>query len=89
MAIGRDKLEREINVIEIIKSRRYFKAALKILLTRKQRDRLMEKTRYLHIDLKAEDESGSCTETDLDTNELLSDPEERFLVAEQSAQAIN
>lgn len=78
LQIGRDKLDKEINIIEIIKSRRYFKASLKLLLTKKQRERLQRKTQYIHVDPEGSDESGSCTETDFDTDELRSDPEERF-----------
>ena len=33
LKIGRKKMEREVNIVEIIKSRRYFKAALQRLLT--------------------------------------------------------
>ena len=47
--MGRRKLEKETNIISIIKSRRYFNAAIKLLLTKHQRDRLKEHTKYLHI----------------------------------------
>ena len=40
---------REINIIEIIKSRRIFMNALKMLLTKKQRMKLKETSRYISI----------------------------------------
>ena len=39
MQLGRQRLKEETNIIQIIKSRRYFKYALKLLLTREQRQR--------------------------------------------------
>ena len=47
---ARDQMREEINIIEIIKSRRYQKAALKILLSKQQRHTLKEQCRYLAID---------------------------------------
>ena len=47
--LGRDQMNFETNIIEIIKSRRYFSAALKILLTPEQRAKLKERTRYITI----------------------------------------
>ena len=43
-------MEVETNIIEIIKSRRYFNAALRFLMTKKQRLRLKERGRYIVID---------------------------------------
>ena len=47
---ARIKMLQEINIIEIIKSRRLQGAALKILLTKQQRRKLKEQSRYLAID---------------------------------------
>ena len=47
---ARDALEKEINIIEIIKSRRYFNGALKQLLSKKQRMKIKERSRYLTVD---------------------------------------
>ena len=51
---------RETNVIEIIKSKRYFNAALRFLMSKKQRMRLKERGRYTVIDpdLKTERKFG-------------------------------
>ena len=40
----------EINIVEIIKSRRYFQMALRLLLSKKQRLLLKSKSRYTEID---------------------------------------
>ena len=42
-------MQQETNIIEIIKSRRYFNAALHFLLDKKQRMRLKERGRYTVI----------------------------------------
>ena len=42
LALGRAKLEKESNIITILQSRRYFNAALKQLLTKKQRQTLKD-----------------------------------------------
>ena len=52
---ARDKVALETNIIEIIKSRRYSCAALKLLLTKEQRDKLKEQTRYYAIDPESEE----------------------------------
>ena len=52
---AREKLEKELNVIELIKSRRYFARALKMLVPPETRLRLREETRYLVIDPDSED----------------------------------
>ena len=53
-AKARDKLESELNVIELIKSMRYFAKALKTLISADQRLKLREKTRYFVIDPESE-----------------------------------
>ena len=88
IAMGRDKLEKESNIIEIIKSRRYFNASLKILLSKRQRMRLKERTRYLHVNPRAKQNSDSDA-TDFLTDELLTDPEERFLNGEEPKSKID
>mmetsp|Transcript_36663 Transcript_36663/g.48146 ORF Transcript_36663/g.48146 Transcript_36663/m.48146 type:complete len:240 (-) Transcript_36663:585-1304(-) len=81
--MARKKLEKESNIIEIIKSRRYFSASLKLLLTRRQRMRLKERTRYLHMNPHVKKDIGSDEEvSDFETDELLTDPEEQFLNGE-------
>ena len=52
---AREKLEKELNVIELIKSRRYFAKALKMLVPAETRLRLREQTRYLLIDPESDD----------------------------------
>ena len=47
---ARNLLAREINIIDIIKSRRLIHRALRELLTKSQRVRLQERARYLDID---------------------------------------
>ena len=51
-------MEDEINIIEIVKSRRYFKNALKMLLSREQRLYMREQSNYNIID-PSDDESES------------------------------
>ena len=46
---GRELLEKETNICEIIKSRRYFNKALNFLLTKRQRKYLRERTRYVML----------------------------------------
>lgn len=46
---ARSQLLQEINIIEIIKSRRFFKKALKVLLSKKKRYELKERSRYISI----------------------------------------
>lgn len=46
---ARERMQRETNIIEIVKSRRYFNAALRFLLTKKQRMRIKERGRYTVI----------------------------------------
>ncbi len=62
------KLSKEINIVEIIKSQRYFNAALRFLLSKPQRMKLKERGRYTTIDpdveevVKALENSGEHTE---------------------------
>ena len=49
---ARASLMKEINIIEIVKSRRFFKKALKLLLSKKKRMELKERSRYISIDPK-------------------------------------
>jgi len=65
---ARGLLKHETNIIEIIKSRRYFNAALRFLLTKKQRMRIKERGRYTSVnpdlkkDAKKEDDSNEYTD---------------------------
>ena len=52
-------MEKEIDIIELIKSRRFFKLALKHLLTKEMRMQLKERSRYLLIDPEKETTSTS------------------------------
>ena len=53
-------LDTETNIVKIVKSRRYFKAALKMLLSREKRKQLKEKSRYISIDPSSDsDDNGS------------------------------
>ena len=49
MEIARNKLNKEINIIEIVKSWRYFDRALHHLLPEKKRFDFKEKSRYIAI----------------------------------------
>ena len=51
---GRELLTKETNIIEIIKSRRYFTRALRLLLTKDQRMRLKERSRYISLNPDAD-----------------------------------
>ena len=50
MEMARNKLNKEINIIEIVKSWRYYERALHYLLPEKKRLDLKERTRYITID---------------------------------------
>lgn len=54
--MAHQKLNEEMNVIELIKMQRYFAKALRSLLTAGQRFELREQTRYLIIDPATSDE---------------------------------
>ena len=49
-------MQRETNIIEIVKSRRYFNAALRFLLTKKQRMKLKERGRYTVVNPELQQE---------------------------------
>ena len=49
MQLAREKLHREINIIEIVKAWRYFSKALHYLLPEKERLDFKERTRYISI----------------------------------------
>ena len=55
---ARGQLLEEINIIEIIKSRRFFQKALKVLLTKKKRLELKERSRYISINPDDIDKTG-------------------------------
>ena len=55
--MARNKLNKEINIIEIVKSWRYFERALHHLLPEKKRLDLKEKSRYIAINPDPEKES--------------------------------
>lgn len=48
-----EKMNKETNIIDIIKSRRFFEAAIRKLLSREQIDVLKERSRYITIDPSA------------------------------------
>ena len=50
--LARAQMAEEINIVEIIKSRRYFNMALRQLLTKKQRSMMKEKSRFIVINPK-------------------------------------
>ena len=50
MKMAREKLDKEINIIEIVKSWRYFESALRFLLPEKKRLDFKERSRYIAID---------------------------------------
>lgn len=55
LQMAREKLNKEINIIEIVKSWRYFELAIKSLLDERQRIDFKEKSRYIAIDPDPED----------------------------------
>ena len=48
--MAREKLDKEINIIEMVKSWRYFEQAIKYLLPEKQRLDFKERARYIAVD---------------------------------------
>ena len=40
----------EINIVQIVKSRRYFQMAFRLLLSKKNRDWMRERSRYITVD---------------------------------------
>ena len=56
MEMARKKLDQEINIIEIVKSWRYFEQALRYLLPQRKRLDFKETTRYITIDPELNEE---------------------------------
>ena len=75
LKLGRSRLEKESNIIEMIKTRRYLNASMKLLLSRRQRDRMKERTRYLLLNPE-KSETEEQSDSDFNTVELQTDPEE-------------
>ena len=50
LQLARAKLDKEVNIIEIVKSWRYFESAIRFLLTERKRLDLKERSRYLTVD---------------------------------------
>ena len=71
-AMGREKYEEETNIIEITRQRRYFNMAFKLLLTKRQRKRLRERSKYLLLNPNVEKGSD---ESDYLTDDLKTDPD--------------
>ena len=59
MAMAREKLDKEINIIDIVKSYRYFNSALHFLLTESTRMDLKERARYIAINPDSHDAKES------------------------------
>ena len=64
-------MQRETNILEIVKSRRYFNAALRFLLTKKQRMKIKERGRYTVINPDRKDKR--VTEKGDDANDEYTD----------------
>ena len=54
-----EQMSKETDIVEVIKSRRYFNLALKKLLSTKERMKLKERSRYFCIDPDKLDASGA------------------------------
>ena len=54
--MAREKLNKEINIIEMVKSWRYFERAIRFLLPLKQRLDFKERSRYIAIDPDQDEE---------------------------------
>ena len=61
--MARDKLDKEINIIEIVKSWRYFELAVKYLLEERKRIDFKEKSRYIAINPDSADEQTQKKKT--------------------------
>ena len=48
--MARDKLDKEINIIEMVKSWRYFERSIRYLIPEKQRLDFKERSRYIAVD---------------------------------------
>ena len=46
---ARERMEQEINIVHIVKSRRYFQRALRLLLSRRTREQMQKQSRYIYI----------------------------------------
>ena len=79
--MARDKLDQETNIIKLVQFNRYFSAALKLLIGRKQRKRLRRKTRQWLIDPDAEAKTDTSedegSDSSLDLNALMDISEQR------------
>ena len=53
------EMDDEIDIIEMIKSRRFFKKAFRELMTAEKRMKLKEKSRYIMIDPDSDDEESA------------------------------
>ena len=54
--MARHKLDKEVNIIEIVKSWRYFDSAFRFLLDERKRLDLKERSRYLVVDPDPDEE---------------------------------
>lgn len=63
LQMAREKLFKEINIVEIVKSWRYFDLAIKSLLDERQRIDFKEKSRYIAIDPDPADEETQQKKT--------------------------
>ena len=61
--MAREKLDKEINIIEIVKSWRYFELAVKSLLKERERIDFKEKSRYIAINPDPDDEQTQKKKT--------------------------
>ena len=50
MQFAREKLNKEVNIIEIVKSWRYYQSAIRYLLDERTRLDLKERARYITVD---------------------------------------
>ena len=57
LQIAREKLDKEVNIIEIVKSWRYFDSAFRVLLDERKRLDLKERARYLTVEPDPDEES--------------------------------
>ena len=96
LQMGRKKLAQETNIIKFIQSRRYFNAAIKLLLAKDKRKRLKEQTRFWMLQIGKLDDSGvidddssvSIQSSHIRRNYIKSDPE-RLLIQDFSIDNID
>lgn len=84
---ARQAMDREFNVVEILKSRRYFNKALKLLLPKQKRQVLIESSEYIEVDPSSCDEESSDARvndaqvdyesSEIDKERLEASPEQR------------